>query len=90
MSPAFDLNPVPTDIKPRVLTTTIDNHDGTASLKLALEVAPYFGLSSADVKDGIAGARRCVSGWRSVALGLGLSGSEADRMASAFEFEDED
>jgi serine/threonine-protein kinase HipA len=38
LSPAYDLNPVPTDIKPRILTTAIDLSDGTASLTLALEV----------------------------------------------------
>src|SRR6266436_5779756 len=48
LSPAYDLNPVPTDIKPRVLTTAIDLDDGTASLKLALQVANYFEL---DVDD---------------------------------------
>src|SRR5580658_5741151 len=39
LSPAYDLNPVPADIKPRVLTTTIDMDDGTASLRLAYDVA---------------------------------------------------
>jgi serine/threonine-protein kinase HipA len=37
LSPAYDLNPVPTDIKPRILTTAIDLEDTTASLKLALQ-----------------------------------------------------
>ena len=45
LSPAYDLNPVPTDIKPRVLTTAIDLDDGTASLNLALNVAGYFELT---------------------------------------------
>ena len=35
---------MPTDIKPRILTTAIDLEDGTASLKLALQVASYFEL----------------------------------------------
>ena len=39
MSPAYDLNPVPTDIRPRILTTAIDMEDVTASLRLALDVA---------------------------------------------------
>jgi hypothetical protein len=43
LSPAYDLNPVPIDIKPRVLSTAIDLDDGTASLDLALSVAAYFG-----------------------------------------------
>src|SRR5690348_1427920 len=34
LAPAYDLNPVPTDIKPRILATAIDEADGTASLDL--------------------------------------------------------
>src|ERR1700723_1468578 len=44
LSPAYDLNPVPIDIKPRVLTTAIDEADGAASLDLAYQVAEHFGL----------------------------------------------
>src|ERR1700686_899302 len=42
LSPAYDLNPVPTDIKPRILSTAINEDDNTASLALAMEVAGYF------------------------------------------------
>ncbi|MGA2599156.1 MAG: hypothetical protein ABSH09_19450 [Bryobacteraceae bacterium] len=45
-SPAYDLNPLPIDLKPRVLTTTIDLEHGTVSLELALDVASYFELTS--------------------------------------------
>ena len=34
LGPAYDLNPVPVDIKPRVLATAIDLKDDTASLDL--------------------------------------------------------
>src|SRR5580692_5798358 len=44
LSPAYDLNPVPVDIKPRVLSTAIDLDDQTASLDVALSVADYFEL----------------------------------------------
>ena len=88
LSPAYDLNPVPTDLKARVLTTAIDLYDGTASLKLALEVAGYFDLAP-DPAQQIAGqAGRAVSAWRTVAAKLGLAATEIDRMASAFEHED--
>ena len=88
LSPAYDLNPVPTDIKPRVLTTAIDLDDGTASLKLALEVAGYFELSE-DEAHKIAGqVGQAVATWRQVAKKLGLDRAEIDRMASAFEHED--
>jgi serine/threonine-protein kinase HipA len=36
LSPAYDLNPVPPETRPRVLSTAISEDDGTASLDLAL------------------------------------------------------
>ena len=88
LSPAYDLNPVPTDIKPRVLTTAIDLDDGTASLKLALEVAPYFELAPDQAHQIAAQVGQAVAAWRKVAAKLGLTSTEIDRMASAFEHED--
>jgi len=88
LSPAYDLNPVPTDIKPRILTTTIDLDDGTASLKLALQVASYFELSE-DEAHRIAGqVGQALAAWRREAKKLGLTPPEIDRMASAFDHED--
>jgi serine/threonine-protein kinase HipA len=84
LSPAYDLNPVPTDIKPRVLTTTIDLEDGTASLKLAYEVASYFELKAAEARAIAREVGKAVSSWRKEAARLGVSNSEIDRMASAF------
>jgi serine/threonine-protein kinase HipA len=88
LSPAYDLNPVPIDIKPRILTTAIDLDDGTASLKLALKVASYFELSE-DEAHKIAGqVGQAVGKWRREAKKIGLTPAEIDRMASAFEHED--
>jgi serine/threonine-protein kinase HipA len=88
LAPAYDLNPVPTDVKPRVLTTTISLDDGTASLKLALEVAQYFELGLKDARRTAREVGTAVGAWRSVATKLGIPKAEADRMASAFEHED--
>ena len=88
LSPAYDLNPVPTDVKPRVLTTAIDLDDGTASLKLALDVAGYFELLPGAARRIAAEVGRAAGAWRRVAANLGLSKGEIDRMASAFEHED--
>jgi serine/threonine-protein kinase HipA len=88
LSPAYDLNPVPTDIKPRVLTTAIDLDDRTASLKLALDVAAYFELADGDARKIAAEVGKAVAGWRNVAAGLGLDRAEIGRMASAFEHSD--
>jgi len=88
LSPAYDLNPVPTDIKPRVLTTAIDLDDGTASLKLALEVASYFELGEEEAHKIAGQVGQAVAAWRREAKKLGLTPAEIDRMASAFEHED--
>jgi serine/threonine-protein kinase HipA len=88
LSPAYDLNPVPTDVKPRILTTAIDLDNGTASLKLALDVAGYFELLPSEARRIAAEVGRAVGRWRRAAASLGLSKGEMDRMASAFEDED--
>ena len=88
LSPAYDLNPMPPDIKPRVLTTAIDLDDGTASLKLAFKVASYFELSKDEAHKIAKQVGQAVAPWRQVAKKLGLTLAEIDRMASAFEHED--
>jgi serine/threonine-protein kinase HipA len=85
LSPAYDLNPVPTDIKPRVLTTAIDLDDGTASIELAYEVASYFELTTEQARVIAREAGKAVASWRKEAARLGLNSGEIDRMASAFE-----
>ena len=88
LSPAYDLNPTPTDIKPRILTTAIDLSDGTASLKLALEVAAYFELGRDEARKIAAEVGRATATWRREAKKLGLTAAEIDRMASSFEHQD--
>jgi serine/threonine-protein kinase HipA len=88
LAPAYDLNPVPLDIKPRVLTTTIDEVDGTGSLQLAFGVAEHFGLKPDAAKNIAAKVRAAVADWHTAAKSLGLSRDEIDRMASAFEYEE--
>jgi len=88
LSPAYDLNPAPTDIKPRVLTTTIDLDDGAASLKLALQVASYFELGESEAHKIAGHVGQAVATWRREAKKLGLTPAEIDRIASAFEHED--
>ena len=88
LSPAYDLNPVPVDMKPRVLTTAIDLEDGTASLQLAFAVHPYFELRPDQAREIAAHVAKAVAKWRKEAARLGLAASEIDRMASAFEHDD--
>ena len=88
LSPAYDLNPVPTDIKPRILATAINEDDNTASLSLAFEVASYFDLDVTKARKIAAQVGKTVSRWRDEAARRGLTKREVERMASAFEHED--
>jgi serine/threonine-protein kinase HipA len=88
LSPAYDLNPVPADIKPRTLTTAINEDDTTASLSLALDVAGYFALDERKARRMAAQVARVTSRWHDEAARHGISKRETERMASAFEHED--
>jgi serine/threonine-protein kinase HipA len=88
LAPAYDLNPVPVDVRPRVLTTAIDTDDSTASLQLASSVAEYFGLDHGKARKIAAEVGQAVAMWRQEAARKGLTTTEIDRMASAFEHED--
>ncbi len=85
LAPAYDLNPVPTDIRPRILSTNITLDDATASLDLAMRVAEYFEIKGKTAKTIASEVLRVVATWRAVAKRLGLKATEIDRMASAFE-----
>lgn len=88
LSPAYDMNPTPVEIKPRILTTAIDFDDGTASIDLALSVAENFRLSQNQAKDIIREVAHSTSQWREIAQSFGLEKQEINRMASAFDHED--
>ncbi|MGD9591187.1 MAG: type II toxin-antitoxin system HipA family toxin, partial [Candidatus Berkiella sp.] len=84
-SPAYDLNPCPLDIRPRILATAIDIDDATGTIDLAMSVVNYFGLSLKQAKNIVSEVAKAVSCWRKEAKKFGISNRETDRMASAFE-----
>jgi serine/threonine-protein kinase HipA len=88
LSPAYDLNPTPTDIKPRVLSTTVDFFDPSASLDLAFNVGSYFELNQTEMKQIAKETARATATWQATAKKLKIGKREIDRMASAFEHED--
>ncbi|WP_420441489.1 type II toxin-antitoxin system HipA family toxin [Candidatus Palauibacter sp.] len=90
LSPAYDLNPTPAEIRPRVLQTHIDEYDGAASLDRAMTTAEYYGLDLDDAKRIVGEVGRAVSAWRGTAARFGASPEEIMRMESAFEHEDLD
>lgn len=88
LSPAFDLNPVPIDLKPRFLATAIDLEDNAASIELALSVADHFALDADAARAVAKDVANTVADWRRVAAELGLERSAIERMSSAFEHTD--
>ena len=83
LSPAFDLNPDPT---PGItdLSTAIDVADTSATLELAMSVAPYFRLTSAAAGEMVREVAAAVSTWRVVASRW-LSSAEVNAMEPAFD-----
>jgi serine/threonine-protein kinase HipA len=88
LSPAYDLNPVPVDVKPRILSMMIDERDNSASFDLAIEVGAYFGLEDNEMRVIAGEVARAVSTWRDEAKRLAISGEEINRMATAFEHDE--
>ena len=88
LSEAYDLNPVPVDVKPRVHALALDDTDTEASLETVFATSTYFGLADRDSATIAGEVGSVVSQWRQVAASYGLSKSETDRMASAFEHDD--
>ena len=88
LSPAYDLNPVPTDLKARILTTNINLDEGTCSVDLLEEAAEYFGLGLPQAREIIKEVATATAEWRDVAQKAGARTSEIHRMASAFEHDD--
>ncbi len=88
LAPAYDLNPTPIDIKPRILSTAIDITDNSASLDLAFEMAYYFDLENLQAKKIVKEVCSSVVSWRKEALKFKIKKEEIERMISAFEHED--
>jgi serine/threonine-protein kinase HipA len=88
LSPAYDLNPVPVDIKPRILCLMIDDRDNSASFDLTVEVGDYFGLVEDDMRVVVTDLVNSISTWRDEARRIGVSAEEINRMATAFEHDE--
>jgi serine/threonine-protein kinase HipA len=84
LSPAYDINPTPIEIAPRILSTSIDFYDSSASLETAMRVAKDFRLNKEEALLIMKEVASAVEQWRSVASEFGLSKRECDGMSSAF------
>jgi len=88
LSPVYDLNPTPTDVRPRILTTNITLDEATCDVDLALSSAEYFSLGPKDAKAIVKEVALATSAWREVAAAAGATWGEVNRVASAFEHSD--
>jgi serine/threonine-protein kinase HipA len=88
LSPAYDLNPVPTDLKARVLTTNIDPVESTCSIELLEAAAGFYALPLAGARAILKEVAVVTRTWRTSAQEVGAPSSEIHRMASAFEHDD--
>jgi len=88
LSPAYDLNPTPVDIKERILSTCIDFDNPTASIDIALDVCEYFDLKTNQAKDITRKIANIVKNWRKVAKSNGIKAAEIERMSTAFEHDE--
>ena len=88
LSPVYDLEPTPVQVKPRILHTRIDFHDGTASLDSAYAVAEEFGLSPKKARKIAQEIGEGTQSWNREATRFGASKEEIEFMRSAFEHRD--
>jgi serine/threonine-protein kinase HipA len=82
LSPAYDINAVPTGTG---LSLNISDEDNSLDLELALDVAEFFRLNPLEAKEIIKQVQQNVSNWRLIATNYGLSRREQDLMSFAFE-----
>jgi serine/threonine-protein kinase HipA len=83
LSPAYDINPVPTGTG---LSLNISTTDNALSIDLALEVAEYFRVSDEKTTEIISVIQSEVSKWESIAERVGIPKSERSTTAKAFKY----
>ena len=87
LSPAFDVNPFPE--RTRELKTWITEDTGPAmTIDALLSAAPYFGVTAMRAAVVISEVEHAVATWRTVGAGLGLSDTDLDAFADAFDHEE--
>lgn len=79
---------MPTDLKPRVLTTNIDLDEGTCSIDLLEAASEYFGLGLTAARGIIKDVAVVTATWRETAKEASARPAEITRMASAFEHDE--
>lgn len=84
LSPAFDINPSPE--RSRELKTWISEDSGPGmSIDALMSVTDYFRIARLRALEILGEVARAVEGWRRTGRAIGMTGTELDQFADAFE-----
>lgn len=85
LSPAYDMNPVPRDLKAGFLSLLIDESSNEMNFDVLAATGNDYGMDAKDMRRIVQQTVLAVAGWRKEAKAAGASTAEIERMASAFE-----
>jgi serine/threonine-protein kinase HipA len=85
LSPIYDINPTPLELKPRILSTSINFDDNSASLDLAFSVIDEFRITKQEALQILKEVSSATKNWKSIAKKFNLSNKEINFMETAFE-----
>lgn len=88
LSPAYDMNPAPPHISPRIHVLALNELDHSSSIDIVMSVAKNFGLSSNEAMRIAGEVAASVSTWRAAAAAQKLTANDASFMAAAFDHAD--
>lgn len=88
LSPAYDMNPSPPLVTPRIHVLALNELDHTSSIDTAMSVSSSFGLSLAEARMIAGEVAAHVSGWQELAAASKISKTGIEFMSGAFEHDD--
>lgn len=88
LAPAYDMNPSPPHIMPRIHALALNEIDHTSSIDTVMSVSKDFGLALADARTVAGEVATAVRGWKTAAAKVRLSKDDIAFMAGAFEHDD--
>lgn len=88
LAPAYDMNPSPPHIVPRIHALALNEIDHTSSIDTMMSVSKNFGLTLAEAKAIAGEVAVAVCGWKTAATKVRLSKNDIAFMTGAFEHDD--
>ncbi|WP_230781698.1 type II toxin-antitoxin system HipA family toxin [Sphingomonas sp. Leaf37] len=87
LAPAFDINPFPERL--RELKTWVSEEVGPeATIDALMSVLPYFRITLVRAQEMLAKVEQAVAGWQEEGRALGMTNTDLDSFAEAFEHEE--